>query len=72
MVLMLRRNFEVLSSKSEPTNAAVAVRYKGTWFYVDDRNLKAKLVFGFMVELFNLQITGSSSSPAPILTIPIG
>lgn len=71
MVLMLRRNFEVLSSKNEPKHAAVSVYYKGTWFYVDDRNLKAKLVFGFLVELFNLQITGSSNSPAPLLTIPI-
>ena len=72
MILNLRRNFEVLSSKSPPKNTAVSVKYKGSWFYVDDRNLNAKLVFGFLVELFNLQITGTSSTPAPILTIPIG
>ena len=51
-----------------PTDAYAAVRYRDTWYWVDDRDLASKRAFAFMMMFFSLAETGTSA-PAPVLTI---
>jgi hypothetical protein len=62
--------FRVQASDREPPAAYVKARYRGHWFYVDDRDLESKSTFMLVTELFNLQ-AGQSAAPAPQLTLPL-
>jgi hypothetical protein len=63
------RLIEIHSSKSNPGHAFVAVNYRDTWFWIDDRDLKSKRTFAFMMLLFTLADTGEKE-PLPLVTIP--
>lgn len=52
-------------STEYPPNAFIKTRYRGKWFYVDDRDLDSKSIFMLVSYLFNLQ---SGKLPSPILT----
>jgi hypothetical protein len=59
------------SQRTPPRHAAVAVRYRGYWFSIDDRDLTSKSTFGFLRQLFALQ-AGAIETKAPVLTLPVG
>ena len=61
----------IQSSKAAPDNAAVAVRYRGSWFYIDDTDQASKSTFALLGQLFALQ-SEADKGGAPILTLPIG
>lgn len=61
----------IRSSGAEPDNAAVKIRYRDSWFYIDDSDLDSKSTFGLLSQLFALQ-SGGAESVAPVLTIPVG
>ncbi len=61
----------IRSQEDEPENAAVAIRYRGVWFYIDDSDLDSKSTFSLLSQLFALQ-SGKAEKMAPVLTIPIG
>ena len=63
------RLVEIHSSKSKPAEAFVTVNYRNHWFWIDDRDLKSKRVFSFMMMLFTLADTGEKE-PLPLITIP--
>jgi hypothetical protein len=63
------RLIQIGSSKSAPDNAFVAIPYRGHWFWIDDRDLKSKRTFSFMMLLFTLADTGERE-PLPLVTIP--
>ncbi len=63
------RLIEIHSSNSAPPNAFVAVAYRGYWFWVDDRDLRSKRIFSFMMLLFTLADTGEKEN-LPVITIP--
>ena len=52
-------------------HAAVAVPYRGVWFYIDDADLNSKSTFSLLSQLFMLQ-AGSVKMQAPLLTLPVG
>ena len=54
-----------------PGDAAVAVRYRGWWFYIPDDDLSSKSTFALLGQLFALQAGGAKSVP-PVLTLPVG
>jgi hypothetical protein len=63
------RLIQIRSSKDEPPHAFVAVPYRDRWFYIDDRDLRSKRVFSFIMLLFTLADTGEPQ-PMPLVTIP--
>ena len=64
-----RRLVRINSSSSKPSDAAVAVSYRDKWFWIDDRDLKTKRAFAFMLMLFSLADTGDKEN-LPLITIP--
>jgi hypothetical protein len=63
-------HIRVRSSADKPGlhDVYAAVRYRGQWFWVDDRDLPSKRGMGFLLTLFNLAETGTTAAP-PVLTI---
>jgi hypothetical protein len=59
----------IRSSASPPQNAYTAVRYRDTWYWIDDGDLASKRVFTFLMMFFSLAETGVTPQ-APVLTIP--
>jgi hypothetical protein len=59
------------NSASPPDGAAVAVRYRDSWFYIDDTDLDSKSTFSFIGQLFSLQ-SSNAERPMPVLTLPVG
>ncbi len=54
-----------------PTEAVVAVKYRGKWFYIADNDLRSKSTFVFLSQIFALE-AGKEKSLVPLLTIPVG
>ena len=54
---------------SKPEDAFVAVNYRDHWFWIDDRDLRAKRALNLMMLLFTLADTGDREGQ-PIVTIP--
>ncbi|MEY4388268.1 MAG: hypothetical protein RLY20_3551 [Verrucomicrobiota bacterium] len=64
-----QRLVRIRSSKEKPSDAFVAIRYRDYWFYIDDRDLKTKRAFAFMMALFTLSESGDRDN-LPLITIP--
>ena len=62
---------EIHSSDDRPDDAAVAVSYRDTWFYIADTDIDSKATFSLLMQLFALS-AGETPSTAPILTLPVG
>ncbi len=58
------------SGASQPSSAFVAVRYHGTWFWIDDRDYSSKGRFTFLLVFFSLAEAGVPQQ-APMLTLPV-
>src|SRR5262245_57809242 len=63
------RLVRIQSSKRKPTDTFVAIDYRDHWFWIDDRDLKTKRAFAFMMMLFTLADT-SDKENLPLITIP--
>ncbi len=63
------RLIQIHCSKSKPADAYAVVAYRDHWFWVDDRDLKSKRSFAFMMMLFTLAESGEKENP-PVITIP--
>jgi hypothetical protein len=61
----------IRSSGRRPENPAVAVFYRGSWFYIDDADLDSKATFSMLGQVFALQ-SGNVERIAPVLTLPVG
>jgi len=65
-----QRLVRVQSSTHKPDSKEVfaAVQYRGTWFWIDDRDLASKRGMSFLMILFTLASPGVTITP-PALTI---
>jgi hypothetical protein len=63
------RMIEIHSSKTKSDDAFVSIQYRDHWYWIDDRDLRSKRVFAFMLMLFTLADTGEKES-LPLITIP--
>jgi len=61
----------IKTSAGQPENAAVAVNYRNSWFYIDDSDLESKSTFTLLGQVYQLQ-AGEAKSVAPMLTLPVG
>jgi hypothetical protein len=61
----------IRSSSERPDNAAVAVAYRGHWFYIDDSDLDSKSTFSMLGQIYALQ-SSDVRVAAPLLTLPVG
>lgn len=61
----------VRSADNPPEDSAMRVRYRGTWFYIDDSDLQSKSTFLLLSQLFSLQ-AGSAGGASPLLTVSAG
>jgi hypothetical protein len=52
-----------------PPDAYVSVRYRGRWFWVDDRDYRSKAMFTSVLFLLSLTETGQAQA-GPVVTIP--
>lgn len=57
--------------KRPPACAHTAIRYRGYWFYIDERDRDTMATFALLVELSRLEL-GAKAGTAPILTLPLG
>jgi hypothetical protein len=62
----------IITSKERPKNMALAVKYRGYWFYIDEADQHTKAFFRTMRILYSMSIAGSTGQAAlPVLTIPV-
>jgi len=63
--------FRVGTSDTSPDQAAVAVEYRGSWFFIDDADLDSKSTFSLLTQLVALR--GGDVKAAPtLLSFPVG
>jgi hypothetical protein len=60
----------ILSGPTAPASSFDAVRYRGTWYWIDDDDFGSKRIFTFLMLFFSLAETGVTPQ-APVLTIPV-
>ena len=63
--------FSIKSQSVRPDQATVAVRYRDSWFYIDDSDLRSKGTFSLLTQIFALQASAIPVTP-PVLTLPVG
>ncbi|WP_044872363.1 hypothetical protein [Pseudomonas sp. LFM046] len=59
----------IRSSTERPADAYATVRYRDHWFWIDDRDMRSKSEFLFILVLFSLAETGVAPQ-APVITVP--
>jgi hypothetical protein len=61
---------KVYNSVAEPDRPYVAVPYRGSWFWIDDRDIPSKAMFSFLMTLSSLTERGDSAQATPIISVP--
>lgn len=60
----------IQAGKEPPNDAFTAVRYRDTWYWIDDGDFNSKRAFTFLLLFFSLLETGVQQQ-APLLTLPV-
>jgi hypothetical protein len=63
------RMIQINCSQKEPDDAFVKIHFRDHWFWIDDRDLKSKRAFAFIMLLFTLADTNEREA-LPLITIP--
>jgi hypothetical protein len=63
------RLIRIHSGKSSSPGAFVSVKYRNSWFWIDDGDLESKHVFALIMNLFTMVDTGPREGQ-PVVTIP--
>jgi hypothetical protein len=66
------KDIHIHASKDKPERAAVAVKHRGYWFYIDAADMHTKQFYLLVRILWAVSIAAASDqSAAPMLTIPV-
>ena len=66
------KDIYIHTSKDKPKRAAVAVKHRGCWFYIDDTDMHTKLFYVMVRALWSISIEAAADlRSAPVLTIPV-
>lgn len=68
---MLADVLDISSARQKPENAAVAVPYRGSWFYIRDDDLQSKTSFSLLAQLMTLQ-AGPAVTGGAALSFSVG
>ena len=68
---MLDGVLSIESAAVRPENAAVAVPYRGSWFYIRDEDLQSKTTFSLLAQLMTLQ-AGPAVAGSAALSFSVG
>ena len=60
----------ILAGPAAPSDAFTAIRYRNTWYWIDNRDFASKRVFTALMIFFSLAETGVTPQ-VPALTIPV-
>ena len=60
----------IRSQTNKPDNAQVAIKYRGSWFYINDSDLNTKYSFLLLDQLAAL-LGGKVEKAGPLLTLPV-
>jgi hypothetical protein len=63
--------FQIKSSPEKPSDAFVSIKYRGSWFYINDTDVESKRTYALFSQIFAIQ-AGKINVERPILTLPIG
>ncbi len=63
--------FQIKSSSDKPSDAFVSMKYRGSWFYIDDTDVESKRTYSLFMQIFAIQ-AGKIKIERPTLTLPIG
>ena len=63
--------FQIKSSSEKPSDAFVSIKYRGSWFYIDDTDVESKRTYALFSQIFAIQ-AGKIEVERPTLTLPIG
>ena len=63
--------FAIRHSTRAPDSAYQAVRYRGLWFYIDDRDFESKASFNALYDLWQLAIKAPGEQSRPVTTIQV-
>jgi hypothetical protein len=61
---------KIHSSATPPADAFTAVQYRGTWYWISDKDFNSKRSLTFLLLFFSLAETGAAPE-VPVLTIPV-
>jgi hypothetical protein len=61
----------IQSSSEKPGDTFVSIPYRNFYFWIDDRDVRSKKIFSFLMFVFTLCETGEKGA-APVVTIPTG
>jgi hypothetical protein len=66
--------FQVHTCKGRkpPPTAYVAVKYRGYWYYIDDRDQASKTTFALVLQLARINFATQEPTGGPFLTLPVG
>jgi hypothetical protein len=63
--------FAIRYCERAPESAFQAVRYRGLWFYIDDRDFESKASFNALYDLWQLSIAAPGGQAQPVTTIQV-
>ena len=67
------KEVRIFRADGRPGNASVAVKYRQSWFYIDETDQSTKLMFRVLRTLWKDRIASTTQlQSAPVLTIPVG
>jgi hypothetical protein len=62
--------FRVRSASTRPKNAFTAVKYRGYWYYIDNKDIDTRETLTMISIVFALKAGGNPAVP-PLLTLPV-